>query len=182
MNTKKSRNFSRAATAAVLIATTWSMGPTPLSAAETDLAACGGLAGTYVTTFTDREGVFSSRGLMTFTSDGLLLMSDSAQGGVPGIWDPFSTAQGAWSCLAADGEKLSISAVGLNFVLPADGRTPSFGKVDYRASLDTKTGMLSGSATLSITSGKDLEGADPIDKPGPVVDKFHFDGERVVAK
>ena len=182
MSTTKTRNFGRTAAAASIIATVWSMGLTPLSAAETGLAACGSVVGTYVTTFSDREGVFSSRGLMTFTSDGIFLMSDSAQGGVPGIYDPFGSAQGAWSCLAADGEKLSISAVGLNFVLPADGRTPSFGRVDYQAGLDTKSGMLSGSATLRITAGKDLEGADPIDKPGPVVDKFHFDGERVVAK
>jgi hypothetical protein len=164
------------------IAAIWSMVLLPLGAACTDRAACGGLVGSYVTTFSDREEVFSSRGLMTFTSDGIVLVSDSAQGGVPGVWDPFSAAQGTWKCLAEDGEKLSISAIGLNFVLPADGRTPSFGRVEYQASLDTKTGKLSGSATLSFTSGEDLEGADPIDNPGSVVDEFHFDGERVVIK
>jgi hypothetical protein len=174
--------FGRAAMARSLIVAIWSMALLPLGAACTDRAACGGLVGSYVTTFSDREEVFSSRGLMTFTSDGLLLVSDSAQGGVPDVWDPFSTAQGTWNCLAEEDEKLSISAVGLNFVLPPDGRTPFFARVDYKASLDTKTGKLLGSATLSFTSSEDLEGADPVDNPGSVVDEFHFDGERVVIK
>ncbi len=181
VNTTK-KNCNRTAIAASLLTASLSMGSTPLGAAETQLAACGAFVGAYVTTFTDREGVFSSRGLMAFTSDGLLLVSDSAQGGVPGIYDPFGSAQGAWRCLGVEGGKLQISAVGLNFVLPADGRTPSFGRVDYRAGLDTQTGMVSGRATLRITSGKDLEGMDPIGKPGAVVDEFHFDGKRVVAQ
>jgi hypothetical protein len=158
------------------------MGAEPLGAAGLDRAACAGIAGTYVTTFTDREGVFSSRGLMTFTSDGVLLVADSAQGGVPGVWDPFSSAQGAWSCLAADGGKLSVNALGLNFVLPADGRTPAFARVDYRAGFEITAGTLSGSATLHIGSGKDLEGADPMARAGRLVDEFHFDGVRVVVK
>jgi hypothetical protein len=182
MSTFKREIFGRAAMARFLMAAIWSTALLPLGAGCTDRPACGGLVGSYVTTFSDREEVFSSRGLMIFTSDGILLVSDSAQGGVPDVWDPFSTAQGTWKCLAEDGEKLIVSAIGLNFVLPADGRAPFFARVDYQASLDTKTGKLSGSATLSFTSGVDLEGADPIDNPGSAVDKFHFDGERVVIK
>ena len=182
MNTKKSGNHSLAGAAACLIASAWGLAPTPLIAGESGLGACRALAGTFLTTVSDGEGVFSSRGLQTFTTDGIFLMSDSAQGGVPGIYDPFGSAQGAWKCLGAENGKLRISAVGLNFVLPGDGRTPSFGRVDYRAGLDTGSGILSGSATLRITSAKDLEGADPMDKPGPVVDQFHFVGRRVVAE
>jgi hypothetical protein len=182
MTTRKTNMFARTAGAVGLAAAIWIMTTGPLGAADQDPGACAGIAGTYVTIFTDREGVFSSRGLMTFTSDGVLLVTDSAQGGVPGVWDPFSAAHGAWSCVAADGGKLSVSAMGLNFVLPTDGRTPAFARVDYQASLEVKTGMLSGSATLRIGSGQDLEGADPVARPGRLVDEFHFDGARVVVK
>lgn len=142
--------------------------------------ACGALAGTYVTTFTDKEEVFSSRGLMTFTSDGILVVSDSAQGGVPGVWDPFSTAQGTWKCVSEEAGKLVIRAVGLNFVLPSDGSPPSFGRVDYEAGLDTGTGALSGTAILRFASGEDLESAAPVEDPGELVDAFDFEGKRVV--
>ncbi|MEN8260320.1 MAG: hypothetical protein ABFS02_07010 [Pseudomonadota bacterium] len=179
MSTIRKKVANRVAVSALLVAA-WSLGPTLPSVAATDLAACAGVVGTYVTTITDKEGVFASRGLMTFTSDGLLLVSDSAQGGVPGVWDPFSPMQGAWKCVEAGSDKLSINAVGLNFVLPSDGRTSSFGRVEYQASLDIKTGMLSGSATLRFASGNDLEGIDPIDQPGSVLDEFQFDGKRLM--
>ena len=143
---------------------------------------CDDLVGTYVTTITDREGVFSSRGLMTFAPGGVLIMSDSAQGGVPDVWDPFSSSQGAWRCLGTDDKKLRIGAVGLNFVLPADGRQPSMGRVDYQASLDTASGELSGQAKLHLFDAMDLEGANPIKNLGKVVDEFQFDGIRVMVK
>jgi hypothetical protein len=180
MSKTKKRIFRRASVTTSFIAAIGSM--TLLGAACEDRVACGGLVGSYVTSITDKEGVFSSRGLMTFTSDGLLVISDSAQGGVPGLWDPFSTAQGAWKCLAEEGEKLSISAVGLNFVLPPDGGSPSIGRVDYLASLDTRTGNLSGSAKLRFTPDEDLESAAPVDNPGDLADEFDIEGVRVVIK
>jgi len=164
----------------VFLITTLGLGSTSVMAAER--ADCLALVGTYVTTVTDREGVFSSRGLLTFTADGVLLVSDSAQGGVPEVWDPFSPTQGTWNCEAADAEKITIRALGLNFVLPTDGRSPSFGRVDDEATLDTKSDVLSRKASLSFTSGKDPEGIDPIEKPGPLVDEFQFDGKRLVVK
>jgi hypothetical protein len=168
------------AAASLIAATCLCLGHTPLAAA--DLAPCEDAVGTYLTMITDREGVFSSRGLMTLAPGGVMFMSDSAQGGVPGVWDPFSSSQGAWSCLGVEGPKLSIGAVGLNFVLPADGRPPSMGRVDYRASLDTGSGDLSGSATLRLTAGMDLEGTNPMEAPGKVVDAFQFDGSRVTVR
>jgi hypothetical protein len=64
-------------------------------------------------------------------------------------------------------------------VLPKDGRAASFDRVDYQASLDVKTGTLSGDAVLSITLGNDLEGIDPIAKPGRMLDEFQFEGKRL---
>jgi len=144
--------------------------------------ACHTLAGTFVTSVSDIEGVFSSRGLATFNRDGVFLMSDSGQAGVPGIYEPFSTAQGAWKCLGAEGDAIKAAATGLNFVLPGQGRTTSFGRTDYRLSLDTKTGVLSGVVELSFTSEGDLESADPISAPGPVLEKFEIEGKRLVPK
>jgi hypothetical protein len=182
MRTFKRGNLDRAARAGLIVLAVWSTALLPLCAGCSDRPACGDLVGSYVTTFSDREEVFSSRGLMTFTSDGILLVSDSSQGGVPDVWDPFSTSQGIWKCLSEDGGKLNVRAIALNFVLPADGRSPFFARVDYKASLETKTGKLSGSATLRFTSDEDLEGADPIGNPGPPADQFNFIGERVVIK
>ena len=144
--------------------------------------ACRTLAGTFVTSVSDIEGVFSSRGLATFTGDGVFLMTDSGQAGVPGIYEPFSTAQGAWQCLGAEGDKITAAATGLNFVLPGEGRTTSFGRTDYRLSLDTKTGVLNGVVGLSFTSEGDLESADPVSTTGPVLEKFEIEGKRLVPK
>jgi hypothetical protein len=144
--------------------------------------ACRALAGTYVTSVSDIEGVFSSRGLMSFSTDGVFLMSDSAQAGLPGVYDPFGSAQGSWRCLGAEGDRLDASAVGLNFVLPGEGRPAVFGRVDYRVTLDAKTGSLSGNAELSFTTEGDLEGADPVKRPGPVLEKFQLEGRPVVAR
>ena len=154
----------------------------PLSLSAGEPNACRALAGTYVTSVSDPEGVFSSRGLMTFTADGVFLMSDSAQAGLPGVYDPFGSAQGAWRCLGANGGKLEASAIGLNFVLPGRGRPAVFGRVDYRVTLDAKTGTLTGNAELSFTTEGDLEGADPVERPGPALEEFQLEGKPVVAR
>ena len=145
-------------------------------AAEADCAAA---VGTYLTSISDREGVFSSRGLMTFAAGGVLTMSDSAQGGVPGAWDPFSSSQGAWRCEAGKDGTLDAAAVALNFVLPADGRRPALARVDYKIHFEPGNGAISGSATLHLTDGMDLEAANPMEQPGKLMDEFQFDGVRV---
>jgi hypothetical protein len=143
---------------------------------------CRALVGTFVTSVSDIEGVFSSRGLATLTADGIFLMTDSAQSGLPGIYQPFSSAQGAWQCLGAEGGTIRAAATGLNFVLPGEGLTTGFGRTDYRLSLDSESGVLSGTVELSFTAQGDLEAADPVSAPGPVLEKFELDGKRVVPK
>ena len=150
-------------------------------AGEPDLAACRGLAGTYVTAVTDHEGVFASRGLLTFTGDGVFLDTDSAQGGVPGVFEPFTTVQGAWRCIGATNGRLEVIATGLNFVLPGSERRHAFGRTDYRIAVEAATGRLSGSVELRFTRDADLEAADPVGKPGPLYDTFHVEGQRLVA-
>lgn len=140
---------------------------------------CRSLVGTYVVTVTDIEGVFASRGLATFTGDGIFLMTDSGQTGLPGIYQPFSSAQGAWTCLGAQGDQVKAAATGLNFVLPGEGLSTSFGRTDYRLRLDLKSATLSGSVELSFTQEGDLEAADPIARPGPVFETFEIEGRRL---
>lgn len=184
MNSRHDKKMGQVAgilalTAALALGSSMAAAEKGSSPAEAAIPSCDGLVGTYMTTITDREGVFSSRGLMSFASGGVLIMSDSAQGGVPGVWDPFSSSQGAWRCLGTNDGELRVGAVGLNFVLPGDGRRPSMARVDYQASLDTGTGELSGKATLRLSDAMDLEGADPMANPGKLMDEFEFEGTRV---
>lgn len=178
MNATKRRTSTRFLAAAPLAVAC--LIPAQSTAADTGHDACQGLAGTYVTTVTDIEGVFSSRGLLTLGADGVFLMSDSAQAGLPGVYDPFGSAQGSWRCLGVEGTRLRFSAVGLNFVLPGDGRAAVFGRVEYRGSLDTQNGVLSATTSLSFSPDGDLEGADPMERPGPVFEQFDVEGKAVV--
>ena len=52
------------------------------AADEMSLAKCKAVFGSYVTSISDIEGVFQSRGLVTFSGDGVFLINDSGQGGV----------------------------------------------------------------------------------------------------
>jgi hypothetical protein len=143
---------------------------------------CHAVVGTYVTTVTDVEGIFSSRELLTFLSNGVFLMTDSGESGVPGTERPSQPAQGAWRCVAADGTQLKVTATALSFVLPSDGRLRTFGRIDYRATIDTGDGGISGSFEVSLPKDDDLESARPIDRPGPPLERFELEGKRMVAQ
>ena len=92
MSTTTTQRPARCARACALIAALGTLAPAAASLAEPGLDACHALSGIYVTTVTDTEGVFSSRGLVSLTSDGLFLMTDSVQAGLPGVYDPFGSA------------------------------------------------------------------------------------------
>ena len=154
----------------------------PASAQQDPANACGALVGTYVTTVTDIEGVFASRALATFTGDGTMLITDSGQSGLPGIYQPFTSSHGAWTCLGAEDGAIRAAASGLSFLVPGEGLSTSFGRADYRLTLDPNTGNLSGIVELSFTSDGDLESADPIEAPGPVFETFEIEGRRLVAR
>ncbi len=147
-----------------------------------EAADCQSLVGTYVTTVSDVEGVFASRGLLSLASGGVFLMSDSGQSGIPGIYEPFTSAQGAWKCLGTEEGKVKATALGLNFFLPGEGRTAGFGRTNYQLTLDPSSGQLSGAAELSFTAEGDLESADPIAKPGAALETFELSGKRVPLK
>lgn len=169
------------ATSSAFIAVAASLTLASVDTKAAEPVSCEGITGTYVTTITDREGVFASRGVITFAAGGIILVSDSAQGGVPGVWEPFSNGQGEWQCLGAEGDSKNLSAVALNFVLPKDGSSPSFGRVDYKITIDPKKGTMEGSAALMLKPGGDIEAEDPLNEPGKVIDEFHLDGVKLTA-
>ncbi len=73
-------------------------------------------AGTYLTTISDSTGQFASRSLITLTTDGNILVTDSNQGGVyqgNNQFNPFTTSHGSWKC-NKNGE---LTATTLNFNL-----------------------------------------------------------------
>jgi hypothetical protein len=143
---------------------------------------CRAAIGTYVTTVTDVAGVFSSRGIITFAPEGIFLMTDSGQSRVPGTHEASQPLQGAWRCVTAEGAQLKIIATGIGFVLPRDGRLRTFGRADYHVTIDGGAGTISGNLELSLPQNDDLEGADPIDSPGPPIERFELDGRRVVPR
>jgi hypothetical protein len=144
-------------------------------------ADCHGAVGTYVATVTDVEGVFSSRALLTFAPGGVFLITDSGQSRVAGTRELLQPIQGAWRCVAAEGDSLRLSATGLGFALPQDGRLRNFARVDYRGTIDRGSGTLSGTLELSLPEDEDLESADPVARPGPPIERFELDGKQVVS-
>lgn len=166
----------------LLIALALTASATVRAAEENGLDGCRGAIGTYVTTVTDVEGVFSSRGLVTFAPDGVFLMTASGQSRVPGARELPQPTQGAWRCVAAEGAQLKLTATGLNFVLPRDRGPRNFSRVDYRATVDKDTGTISGTMEVSVPQDTDLEAADPVERPGPPIEKFEIDGKRVVPR
>jgi hypothetical protein len=141
---------------------------------------CHRAVGTYVATVTDVQGVFSSRALLTFTPGGVFLMTDSGQSPAAGTRTLFQPIQGAWKCVAAEGERLRLTATGLGFALPQDGRLRNFARADYRGTIDKASGSLSGTLEWRLPEGGDLESADPVARPGPPVERFELEGKRVV--
>ena len=142
---------------------------------------CRLLPGTYVTTITDIEGVFASRGIVTFAPGGGLLVTDSRQGGQTGVYDPFSAGQGAWSCGPGEAGGIAFSAISLNFTTPPGSAGSNFGRVDYQGTLDTTDGAISGTISLRFSEAGDLEAANPISDPGAVLETFSFEGRRLTA-
>ena len=150
-----------------------------VGAQEMALDKCRAAVGSFVTTITDIEGVFQSRGLATITAGGVVFLNDSGQGGIPGIFQPFSSGQGAWACASGDVGEVKIKAVILNFTLPENSGRSGFGRVDYTATYDVAAKTLSGKIALHFSGEDDLESADPNTVDGPPYEEFQFTGERI---
>jgi len=168
---------SRTAGLLVAVAAT-TFGPASAVAQSAD---CTQLAGSYITTVTDIEGVFASRGILTLTAGGSVIVTDSRQGGQAGVYAPFTMGQGAWTCTASEEGAVGFKAFSLTFTAPADRAGASLGRVDYDGTLDAETGNVTGTLALRLSNARDLEGAEPLANPGAVVETFAFEGDRIAA-
>lgn len=152
-----------------------------LAASQTQAAdlGCRLLPGSYLTTITDIEGVFASRGVVTFIPGGVLIVADSRQGGQTGVYDPFSVGQGAWTCAKNQKGKIAFHAISITFTTPPGSAGSQIGHVDYAGVVDTTSGEIEGNLSLRLSDTQDLEGQDPISNPGEVLEKFDFSGKRI---
>ncbi len=142
---------------------------------------CNGIVGTYVVSITDIEGVFASRQIVSFLPGGIYLVRDSgAQRRFPGVFEPFPIGQGVWKCAESGSDGLGIDAMVLAFTRPQAERRRGFARADYKVSFDSAANTISARITLRLTAEGDIEAADPIGDPGPVIEQFGMEGERVV--
>ncbi len=167
-------NFIRLLIAAPIIALA-----APTLAEDMPGEACKDIVGSYVSSITDIEGVFQSRGLLTFAGDGTFTINDSQQGGIDGVYEPFSSSQGAWTCKAGDGKSIPLQAVGLNFTLPKTSTRSGMGRVDYKASFDVEANTMAGTIDLRFTGADDLESANPLEIEGDPFEQFQFTAQKI---
>lgn len=106
--------------------------------------------GTYIQTISDSTGKFASRALLTLTTDGNILVTDSNQGGVyqgKNQFNPFSTAHGSWKC-----NNGNITATTLNFnlsgSLPLASNPLGIGGQNYNIRFNQSTQTLQGTIQL----------------------------------
>lgn len=141
---------------------------------KTNLSKCSRFVmGAYLTTISDVNDNFSSRGVITLTQDGNLFVIDSNQGGVKGSFNPFGDTQGAYKCIA----NREITATGINFGFPGDFGVNDIARSDIRASFSQDTQTVQGTITVLSFALK----ANPLEDEGSVVGTFPFIGQRINA-
>ena len=140
---------------------------------------CREFVGTYLLTNFEEDGSFDSRSLITFWRDGNFSLIDSNQGGIPGVFNPFTEAVGSWTCSRNDNRERVATMVTLDFTLPGTLNTgQQIARVDFfDVTVDKKTGKIKGSAKLRFFPFD----SNPLAPPDVIEDPFHFEGERVKA-
>ncbi|WP_414570951.1 hypothetical protein [Nostoc sp. CCY 9925] len=125
----------------------------------------------------NQDSSIGSRGVITLTADGNFFVIDSNQGGVPKVFNPFSSGQGAWKCNG----KTGVIARSITFAYPGStgtaGSTGSFGRADYQASFNPQTQTVQGTITLRLFNLN----ANPLSNNVPPLGTFNFSGQRIKA-
>ena len=120
----------------------------------------------YVTTVSDSQGNFASRGVITLNSDRTISVTDSGQGG-PTFF--FSSQLGSWKPNGKGG----IVARTIDFDYPPSA---AIARLDYTISSATSaTGAITGTVTLTTFPLT----ADPLGGGGTVVGTFTFTGQLI---
>jgi hypothetical protein len=129
--------------------------------------------GTYLTTITDTNGQFASRGVITFSADGNFFVTDSNQGGVEGVFNPFGDTQGTYVCTSNQ----EIRAVGINFGFSGPDGANDIARSDIGATVARQSRELRGSITVTSFALN----ADPLAGGGSVVGTFQVTGQLINA-
>ena len=143
--------------------------------------ACKGLAGTYLTknVMKGQSGdAFTSRSLISIGRFGLILFTDSGEGGEAGF-APFTEGRGAWRCVAGDGDAPKVTATTLDFTVPtAANPKAEIGRLDFELTYDPASKTIDGTAILYLIP----LGSDPL-LSGELKDgrQFEIVGQRVQA-
>ncbi|MBM3543572.1 MAG: hypothetical protein FJX44_03560 [Alphaproteobacteria bacterium] len=149
----------------------------PAAAQAEVRSACKDLLGTYLTTNTAKNGSFTSRSLLSFGGQGLVLFADSGQSGEHGFAS-FTDSRGAWRCVVGDGGKVKVKATTLDFTASADGSEGKIGRLDFDLDYLTDQKTIAGTATLFfVPLDADPFAADQL-KDGL---QFDISGQRVEA-
>ncbi|MBV8227232.1 MAG: hypothetical protein JO232_18800 [Verrucomicrobia bacterium] len=123
------------------------------------------VGGSYVTTITDSQGAFASRGVFTFNRDFTMSAIDSGQGG-PAFF--FSSQLGAWK-VAGPGE---IAARTIDFDYPPNA---DIARLDYTVQLSADGTQITGTIKLTIFPLT----SNPLDGGGTVGGTFSFTGSLI---
>lgn len=173
------------ATVSVALAFSCTTLATSVPATEwTSSIGCREIVGTYLVTVLN-NGSFASRSLLSFTKGGILLATDSGQGGMSGQFAPFSNSQGAWTCEQRRGAIVEVSATALNFTFPDDPAARTIARLDYQVTLDRGRRPIYGPSVYGPTLYGTIDlsffglGDDPYQvQPVPSA-SFTFVGERI---
>ena len=130
------------------------------------------VVGTYLTTVTDAKGSITSRSILTLSGDGTLATIESNQGGLEGVYNPFTDAQGSWQCTGTQ----TFTGTSLNFTL-AGPVNPDIGiaRLDFKATVDKETHAVKGTMELRFFS---IE-ANPLKDKEPPFASFSFVGQHI---
>lgn len=129
--------------------------------------------GTYLTTISDAKGQFASRGVITFSADGNFFVTDSNQGGVKGVFNPFGDTQGTYVCTSNQ----EIRAVGINFGFSGPDGANDIARSDIQATVDRQSRALQGSITVKAFALN----TNPLAGGGSVVGTFQVRGQPIQA-
>ena len=140
---------------------------------------CREFVGTYLITNFEEDRSIDSRSLITFWKDGNFSFIDSNQGGVSGVFNPFTEAAGSWTCSRNENRERVATMVTLDFTLPGTVDGPQeIARLDFfDVTVDRDTGNIKGSAKLRFFPFD----SNPLGPPGVIEDPFFFEGERVKA-
>jgi hypothetical protein len=130
------------------------------------------VVGTYLTTVTDAKGSITSRSILTLSGDGTLASIESNQGGLEGVYNPFTDAQGSWQCTGTQ----TFTGTSLNFTL-AGSVSPDLGiaRLDFKATVTKETHAVKGTMELRFFPMS----ANPLEDKVPPFATFSFEGQHI---